>query len=487
VTGEYPDPSSGSADAYADQEARYGIVPLLAADRIYSLPDLVFVAGSYAIATWCFFQGAALATQQSFPQALLSTFGVCLSFVVLICLIGVMANKYGIDHWISSRAVWGHRGTPILLLTMLAATWGWGAINAQMFGESLLKLATGAGVASESPWTVKLLALACVAMGFGVALRGANAVRLAARIMGLLLLGVGALVVVLVIGSDNFLTAWRQGPLAPPAAGMNPRTSYMLGTEWNVAFVLAWFPVIGALTRLGRTQRAAHWGLWAGYGVMMASFIFIGVAVAHVSAAGGGAADGDPTGYLLTLGGPWLGSLTLVLVGVANISTTAVGLYGTAISTKILYPTRRYEHVCGFWALFVAALTLWGGVWTYYQVFLAVMGIINGPAVGLLLADYWVIRRRRINLRGLFEPGVYWYTGGINLVALAAFAAGVIAFLLVYDPVRVIVHRALPFNTFTATGFATLVAAAMYVMCAAVPLVRGYLLRDRASGPESVC
>jgi NCS1 family nucleobase:cation symporter-1 len=478
---------SEAAGSYADQEARYGIVPLLAGDRIYSLPDLVFVAGSYAIATWCFFQGAAIATHQSFPQALLSTFGVCLSFVVLICLIGVMANKYGIDHWIISRAVWGHRGTPILLLTVLAATWGWGAINAQMFGESLLKLAAGAGIATDSPWAVKWLALICVVLGFMVALRGANSVRLAARIMGILLLGVGALVVVLVLRSPDFGTAWHQGPLTAPADGMSPRTAYMLGTEWNVAFVLAWFPVIGALTRLGRTQRAAHWGLWAGYGAMMASFIVIGVAVAHVSAAGGATADGDPTSYLLTLGGPWLGSLTLVLVGVANISTTAVGLYGTAISTKILYPTWRYEHVIGFWALFVAGLTLWGGVWTYYQVFLAIMGIINGPAVGLLLADYWALRGRRVNLRGLFEPGVYSYTGGINLVALGAFAVGVSAFLLVYDPVRVVVHRELLFNTFTATGFATLVAAATYMGLAMVPPLRAYLLRDRATGAQSVC
>jgi NCS1 family nucleobase:cation symporter-1 len=261
----------------------------------------------------------------------------------------------------------------------------------------------------------------------------------------------------------------------------------MLGTEWNVAFVLAWFPVIGALTRLAKGQRAANWGLWTGYGLMMAAYIYIGVAVAHVSAAGGAEATGDPTAYLLNLGGPWLGSLTLVLVGAANVSTTAVGLYGTSISTKVLWPSWRYEWVVVFWAVVVAILTVWGGVWEYYGTYLAVMGIINGPAVGLLIVDYWVVRRQRVSLRSLFERGAYQYTGGVNLVALASFGLGVAAFLLIYDPINYIVRSPTIFNALTVTGFATLVSAGSYVLLSMIPPVRRYLLKDRQVEGDPVC
>ncbi|MHB1328498.1 MAG: cytosine permease [Gemmatimonadales bacterium] len=465
---------------YADQESRYGIVPILRSGRIYSLVDLAFVAGSYATATWCFVHGAALAAQMSLPQSIMSTFGAGLSFVLLICLIGLMSNKYGIDHWLLSRAVWGPTGTSVILITVLTASWGWGAINAQMFGESLSKLIGAAGVDVSSPWWVKGLSLVCIGLGFLIALRGTGAVRRASWIMGLLLLAVGAVVAVLVFQSPDLGAAWRSGPLTPVPSG-EARTAYMIGTEWNVAFMLSWFPVIGALTRLARGPRAAHWGLWLGYGAMMAAYVLIGVAVAHVAAAGGSTVSGDPTTYLLELGGPWLGSLTLVLVGVANVSTTAVGLYGTAISTKVLWPTWRYQHVMGFWALFVAVLTLWGGVWSYYSVFLAVMGIVNGPAVGLLIVDYWVLRRQRLDLRSIFEPGSYQYTGGINLVALASFAMGVVAFLLVFDPIAIVVRSPSIFNSLTATGVATVVAALSYAMMARVAPIRAYLLRDRVS------
>lgn len=474
------------AAEYADQEARYGIVPILRSGRLYSLADLAFVAGSYATATWCFVQGAALAGQMSLPQSIMSTLGAGLSFVLLICLIGLMSNKYGIDHWLLSRALWGHTGTSIVLITVLTASWGWGAINAQMFGESIAKLAGAAGMDVSSPWWVKGLALVCVGLGFAIALRGTGAVRRAAWIMGFLLLGVGAVVAFLVMRSPHLSAAWRAGPLTSVPAG-GARSAYMIGTEWNVAFMLAWFPVIGALTRLAKGPRAAHWGLWLGYGVMMAAYVLIGVAVAHVAAAGGSPITGDPTAYLLGLGGPWLGSLTLIFVGVANVSTTAVGLYGTAISTKVLWPTWRYGHVVGFWAMFVAVLTLWGGVWTYYSVFLAVMGIVNGPAVGLLLVDYWIVRRQRLDLKSIFEPGSYRYTHGINLVALVSFVLGVVAFLLVFDPVTATIRSSGVFNTFTATGFATLVGGLSYALLARLAPVRGYLLQDRSAGSRPLC
>jgi len=475
-----------TAAEYADREARFGVVPILGKERIYSLLDMIFVAGSYAIATWCYFQGAALAYQMSMPQGLMSTFGVCLSFIVLICLIGVMSNKYGIDHWLLSRAVWGEVGTYVVLVTVIFSTWGWGAINAQMFGESFVKLLGSAGADVSSGWWVKGLGALCIALGFLVALRGAEAVKWATRIMGYLLVAIGLLVVVLMLTGGDLGAAWSQGPLVEVEPGQE-RSAYMLGTEWNVAFILAWFPVIGALTRLAKGQRVAHWGLWVGYGFMMAAYIYIGVAVAHVSAAGGAEITGDPTAYLLELGGPWLGSLTLVLVGVANVSTTAVGLYGTSISTKILWPAWRYEYVVGFWAAIVGVLTVWGGVWEYYNTYLAIMGIVNGPAVGLLLVDYWIVRRRRLSLRSIFERGAYHYTGGVNIVAMVSFALGVAAFLLVYDPINYVVKAESIFNALTVTGFATLVSMVAYFLLSLIPPVRRYLLRDREADTAAVC
>jgi nucleobase:cation symporter-1, NCS1 family len=49
-----------------------------------------------------------------------------------------------------------------------------------------------------------------------------------------------------------------------------------------------------------------------------------------------------------------------------------------------------------------------------------------GAVGGVLIADYYVIRRSRLDLNGLYRSaGPYWYTGGFNPVAIIALATGI--------------------------------------------------------------
>ncbi len=53
--------------------------------------------------------------------------------------------------------------------------------------------------------------------------------------------------------------------------------------------------------------------------------------------------------------------------------------------------------------------------------------MVLGPIAGILLADYHVLRRRRLDLDALYraDPGSpYFYRRGVNPAALAALAAG---------------------------------------------------------------
>ena len=45
---------------------------------------------------------------------------------------------------------------------------------------------------------------------------------------------------------------------------------------------------------------------------------------------------------------------------------------------------------------------------------------------GILVADYFVIRRTRLDLPGLYKKdGPYWYSGGFNPMALVALVLGI--------------------------------------------------------------
>ncbi|KAF5374310.1 hypothetical protein D9758_004636 [Tetrapyrgos nigripes] len=59
---------------------------------------------------------------------------------------------------------------------------------------------------------------------------------------------------------------------------------------------------------------------------------------------------------------------------------------------------------------------------------LSSFAVFLGPATGLMVTDYVVIRRRKLRLSHLYNPSrdsIYWYTSGINLRAVIAWINGV--------------------------------------------------------------
>jgi NCS1 family nucleobase:cation symporter-1 len=63
-----------------------------------------------------------------------------------------------------------------------------------------------------------------------------------------------------------------------------------------------------------------------------------------------------------------------------------------------------------------------GYIFTWLIAYSALLGAIGG----ILIADYFWIRRTRLDLAGLYQPqSAYWYVSGVNPLALAAFLVGV--------------------------------------------------------------
>lgn len=469
-----------SISEYAEREAMLGVIPVLAKQRMYSLMDLILVAGSFAIATWCYTQGAVVASMITMPQAI-GSLSIIIFAVPLVALIGVMSNRYGIDHFLCARAAWGFIGAAVTVPIAMSVFSGWLTVNSTLYASSFGSLLASAGLEqAQSSWGLKLIGLTCPIIGFFIAINGISAVKWATRIMGACLVGIGILVLVLLFVRGNASQMWNSAPLG---GGEATHVNYMLTMEWNISFVMAWYPCIGAITRITRKQSSSMWGLWFGYGVLMCLYIFIGVATAYAAVSLGASPTGDPTEYLLAIGGPWLGSLALALVGFANITTAAVGVYSMSISTKLLFPTLGYKWIALFYSLLVCGLWLWGGIMTYYTTFLAYGAIVCGAGVTLLVVDYWIVRRRKLDLRSLYERGAkgkYWYTGGFNLVGLAAFGCGTAAYLAVYDPIGYVPRIPSIFEIFTATGLLVLVTGGVYLLLSLLPPVRRYLMADAA-------
>jgi NCS1 family nucleobase:cation symporter-1 len=70
--------------------------------------------------------------------------------------------------------------------------------------------------------------------------------------------------------------------------------------------------------------------------------------------------------------------------------------------------------------------------------FLSGLGALLGPLYGVIMVDYWLVRKGQVNVPQLYSEdpnGAYYYSRGVNLRAVAAFIpAALIAIVLALVP-----------------------------------------------------
>jgi NCS1 family nucleobase:cation symporter-1 len=82
---------------------------------------------------------------------------------------------------------------------------------------------------------------------------------------------------------------------------------------------------------------------------------------------------------------------------------------------------RRGQFLC---AILGVCITPWNILSSAANLlnFLNGYSVFLGPVCGIMVADYWILRRRQICLQQLYEPyGLYWFTRGWNPRAILAF------------------------------------------------------------------
>ncbi|MDR0519577.1 MAG: cytosine permease [Clostridiales Family XIII bacterium] len=465
-----------SLEQGVNQEVYYGILPMMPKERIYDFKATVLIIGGYAIATWCYVQGGYIGTMLPLKALFSSTVFSMTLVGLLVCLVGIIPQRHGIDMWLYQRAIFGYSLIGIIWLIVIASTWGYEAVNARLFANSIMTVLQELGIPAEGPVWVGVLGTACIVIGGVIAVKGPVAIKISTYIMVPCLLAVGVLIVVLIFRNASWADLMAVNP-AESLGGDDFRTNYMVVLEWNIAFIFAWYPGFAVLPRLVKTEKSYYWGFLLGFCTIMACFVLIGAMTGLLTYAKTGVASTDPTDWLIGLGGPVLGLLSLVFIGFANITTQALACYTIGMSTKTMLPRRSYKSIVVFWSIFCIVLVFWDGIWQYYNTYIAIVGAVSGPAIMLLIVDYFIVRKGKFSLTGVYRLNGdcrYRYTKGFNIPALVSFAIGVTVYFVVYDPVAAWPRSDLFLYT-TASGFSAICTTASYYIMSKIPAVRKYM------------
>jgi nucleobase:cation symporter-1, NCS1 family len=122
----------------------------------------------------------------------------------------------------------------------------------------------------------------------------------------------------------------------------------------------------------------------------------------------------------------------LIVIGLDNWTINVLNLYTGGLSLSNIF-----DKLGRFWTTLVisilgVALSAVPDVVKSYTSYAGLLGNVFSPIGGVLIADYLVMKRSRIDLVALFERGgIYWYWRGFNPIAIAWTALGFVIYMYV--------------------------------------------------------
>ena len=359
--------------------------------------------------------------------------------LVPIALNSHAGTRYGIPFPVLARASFGVFGANVPAVLRALVACGWFGIQTWIGGWAIYKLvevmwpgiATLPGVlpAFVGLGTGEFLCFMIFwALNVAIVLRGMESIKF---------LETWASPFLLAVGVALFVWAWTRGgglgPMLtnPPTARGGLGAVFGAGLTSAVAFWGTMALSIPDFSRFARSQRDQLIGQAIGLPGTMALFAFIGAAVTTATVAIFGARIADPVALLARIGGP-----VLIMLAMAGLT---IGTLTTNIAANVVAPANGFSnlapHKISFkqGALITAVIGILIMPWRLYNdaaayifTWLIGYGALLGPVAGIMIADYFVLRRGALAVDDLYRRGgAYEYTRGVNWVAIAALALGV--------------------------------------------------------------
>ena len=372
---------------------------------------------------------------------------VVLGNVVVLLPIALNSHagtRYGIPFPVLARASFGVLGAnvPALLRGLVAC--GWFGIQTWIGGWAIYKLI-------EAMWpgitTLPQLLPAFVGLNTGeflcfmlfwtmnvwIVLRGMDSIKFLETWGSPFLLAVGVALFI--------WAAVRAGGIGPmlenPTAGRPDGQTAGLGGVFGAGLTSAvafWGTMalsIPDFSRYATSQRDQVIGQAVGLPGTMALFAFIGAAVTSATAVIFGTRIADPVALLARIGGPLMIMLSMAGLTIATLTTN--------IAANIVAPANGFSNVAPHkisfkqGAMITAVIGIVMMPWRLYNDAAAYIfswligyGALLGPVAGIMIADYFVLRRGRLAVDDLYRRGgAYEYARGINCMAIAALVLGV--------------------------------------------------------------
>ncbi|HET7505856.1 MAG TPA: NCS1 family nucleobase:cation symporter-1 [Kofleriaceae bacterium] len=360
----------------------------------------------------------------------------------LIVLVPILLNshagtKYGIPFPVYARAAYGTRGSNVPALMRALVACGWFGINTWIGGFALqtffVALIPGwrdvLGDLHGFPGTQWISFLLFWALNVFIIFRGMELVRRVERWAAPFVLVMTAILVVWAIRRADGL-----GPIiAAPGKLTDARTFFAVFVPSLTATIGFWSTLslnMPDFTRFGQSQRAQVTGQAVALPSTMTVFAGMGILITSATVLIFGHAISDP----IELGGTFDSRL---IIGVVMF-TVVIATLAVNIAANVVSPANDFANafpnlidfklgglITGLIGILMMPWELIKDPQRYINGWLVGYSGSLGAVGGVLIVDYWILRKRTLDLRSLYvEDGAYRYSGGYNVHAITATVVG---------------------------------------------------------------
>ncbi len=368
-------------------------------------------------------------------QAVFTVFLGNAIIMIAILLNSHAGTRFGIPYPVFARLWFGSKGAHIPSLARAIVGAGWFGINSWIGGTAIDTLISAffAGW-NNIPGHTAITFIAFWLLNIYIAYKGPEAIRrltfYAAPILGVLS-------VILLIWALTAAGGW--GPMLSAPSKFATIGEFMKVFWPSLTGVIAFWATLALnipdFTRYATSQRAQAVAQAVTMPLTMAAFSFISIAVTSATVVIFGQALWDPVALIAHF------HPIVIIIGTIAIVLSSVALN---ISANLVAPARAIENLWpkkitfGMGAIITGILALALQPWYIMENFgnyifgwLGTYAALLGPIDGIAIADYWLVRKRRIHLVELYKlDGRYSYAGGFNKNAIYALALGLAVAIL---------------------------------------------------------
>ena len=336
--------------------------------------------------------------------------------LVPMILMGHAGTKYGIPFPVLARASFGTRGAHIPAIARSLVACGWFGIQTWIGGFAIYQALGALGwldIAADTT-VIPLLGitglqficfLAFWVLNFLIVLRGIDCIKWLESWAApfLILMGLAILIwaAVKVGGVSKMFPPAPENP-APFWPMFFPQLTAMVGFWATLSLNIPDF------TRYCKTQKDQALGQLIGLPTTMTLFSFIGIAVTSATIVIFGKAIWDPITLVGELGSTTAVVISLIALTIATLSTNiAANVVSPANGFSNLNPQkisfRTGAIITCIIGIVIMPWRLYNDLGDYIFTWLIGYSALLGPIAGIMICDYFVVRRMRLNSDALYD------------------------------------------------------------------------------------